>query len=317
MTRGSVFENVFLFPGQGTDPTGGLIQLVNKTNNARAHALEEANLLIAQIGKTAADSGYGPEGAVREMLLSDVPAKRSGYGISQLAQFTASAALARYLACLKVRPNLIIGHSLGEYAAFVCADAFTAADGTRLICALNDTYRTLVGEGGLVLLQASERVARDLLDAIQRDDLVVACVNSPEQVVVSGPADAIAALMRLEGTEVPKRKELPVPYRGHHPALYEARERFLRSVKNIPQRNLSVPVWSPVRRRFYSDTDDLREALADGFTKPVYFFEAIHRLKTLEDRQRFVEVGVGASLSSCVRSMLRDTAVIAPLTLYR
>ncbi|MFB7175905.1 acyltransferase domain-containing protein [Streptomyces sp. NPDC056254] len=317
MTRRFISENVFLFPGQGCDPAGALLYLVNRTNSARTPALHEANLIIDQIGKTAAASGYGPEGAIREMLLREAPANRFPYGISQLAQFAASVALTRYLACLNVRPSQVVGHSLGEYAALVCADVFTADDGTRLICALNDAYSALVGKGGLVLLQASESVVRDLLDSVPGGDLAVACVNSTEQVVVSGPTSAIAALMALEGPAVPRRRVLPVPYPGHHPALGEAREGFLRSVKDVHQRRISVPVWSAVQHRVYTDADDLRVALADGFTKPVYFSDAIKRLQTPGSRRRFIEVGVGASLKTCVRSLLRDAAVISPLSSAR
>ncbi|MBC9719641.1 acyltransferase domain-containing protein [Streptomyces sp. TRM66268-LWL] len=303
---------IFLFPGQGNDPAGALAPLFDGTDKALQSARAEARLALDEIAQAAVDCEYGAAGAIHQVLLGNIASDQLPYGMSQLAQFAASVALARFLVCAGIAPHLIVGVSLGEVAALVCAGAFTVAEATRLVCALNDAYRTVVGQGALVLIDASEEETRNLLARTDRNDLVVACLNAPRQMIVSGPTDAIAALMALDEPSTPRRRRLPIPYPGHHPALQDVYAHFLRSVGHLTQQQLRVTTLSPVRRRVYTDDDDLLKALADTVTQPVHLTEALHRLAPPRQR-RFIEVGVGSSLSHSILATIPNARAVTPL----
>jgi acyl-CoA oxidase len=306
MQRGGV---VFLFPGQGLSPHGALANLYDDYLGVRPSARAEADRILDEVDEVAMMHGYGP---VRKVLLtdswlSDAPLP---YGTSQLAHFAASVTTAHALASTGITPDLIVGHSLGEFSAFVTAGAFTVTEGAQLVCALNDAYRPVIGEGAMVLVLAEERDAQAMLADTGHEDLAIACVNSPRETIVSGPQAAIAALRALGDTR--RLFELDVPYAAHHPSLHDIHGRFLDNTKDLRQRPLSVAVHSPVQRRPYSDTDDFFLALANLITKPVYFAETVSRLAPV-DQRLFIELGAGDTLSRCVRATLRGARTIAPL----
>lgn len=253
--------------------------------------------------------GYGP---VRDVLLADRYPQDAPlpYGTSQLAHFAASVATAHALAATGITPDLIVGHSLGEFSAFVTAGAFTVAEGAHLVCALNDAYRPVIGEGAMVLILAEARGTQAMLADIGREDLAIACVNSPKETIVSGPRAAIAALRTVGDTR--RLFELDVPYAAHHPSLQDIHRCFLDNTKDLRQRPLSVAVHSPVQRRPCSDADDFLLALADCITKPVYFAETVSHLAPV-DQRLFIELGAGDTLSRCVRATLRGARTVVPL----
>jgi [acyl-carrier-protein] S-malonyltransferase len=137
--------------------------------------------------------------------------------------------------------------------------------------------------------------------------LVVACVNAPDEVIVSGRIDAVEELLN----KAPVRTiRLPVPYAAHHPEMEPVAKRFLAGLRDVCQRPLRTVVHSPVRRRAYTDHDDLRRGLADCVTKPVRLPET---LNTLGSGHPFVEIGMGNALVRCVQRTLPGARTIAPL----
>jgi acyl-CoA oxidase len=307
MPRGGV---VFLFPGQGISPCGALASLYDDDLGVPPAARKETDRILDEVDEVASTQGYGP---VRDVLLADrcpQDAPPLPYGTSQLAHFAASVATAHALAATGITPDLIVGHSLGEFSALVTAGAFTVAEGAHLVCALNDAYRPVIGEGAMVLILGEAGGTQAMLADLGREDLAIACVNSPKETIVSGPRAAIAALRTLGDTR--RLFELDVPYAAHHPSLQDIHGRFLDNAKGLRQRPLSVAVHSPVQRRPCSDADDFLLALADLITKPVYFAETVSRLAPV-DQRLFIELGAGDTLSRCVRATLRGARTVVPL----
>ncbi|MEU9763922.1 acyltransferase domain-containing protein [Streptomyces sp. NPDC047987] len=301
---------VYLAAGQGTDPTGALAGLHEGTNTALpAGSWGTASEVLAEVTQAMACHGYPAHDALHDVLLGRKPADTAPHGTSMLAQFAASVALSRILAQAGTVPSLILSQSLGECAALVAAGALTIAEGTRLVCALSDVYRSPGTRGALVLVQAGEAETRALLARAARDDLVLACVNTPRQTVVSGSADAVAALMGLAG---PRRKILPVPLRAHDPALWEYRDRFLSLIGEVDQQPLHVPVYSSTQRRCFTEAEKLGEALADNWVMPAYSIDAFIRLAPPRGRL-FIELGVGRTLAYSVGEMLPGARTLTPL----
>lgn len=301
---------VYLAAGQGTDPTGALVSLREGTNTALpAGSWGAADEVLAEVTQAMGCYGYQAHDALYDVLLGRRPADTAPHGTSMLAQFAASVALSRILARAGTVPSLIVSQSLGECAALVAAGALTLAEGTRLVCALSDVYRSPGTRGALVLVQAGEEETRALLARTARDDLALACVNTPRQTVVSGSTDAVADLMGLAG---PRRKMLPVPLRAHDPALWEYRDRFLGLIGEVDQQPLRVPVYSSTQRRCYTDAEKLGDAMADNWVMPAYSLDAFIRLAPPRGRL-FIELGIGRTLAHSVAEVLPGARTLTPL----
>jgi [acyl-carrier-protein] S-malonyltransferase len=301
----SADEPVFLVPGQGGDPRGALLEVCRASEAAAA----EAEAVIEEIQQAAAAGS-----SIRAVLLAPPGSVPMEHGVPQLAGYAISVILGRLLAAITGPPAAIVGQSFGEIAALVCAGAFSVADGARAVDALNAAFRPVEGQGAMVLLPGTgEADCLALLAGSGISDVVLACVNSPDQTVVSGPSEAVEQFLALPGR---KMIRLPVPYASHHPSLRPVRQRFLAGMRELRQRPLRLPVHSPVARRAYTDGDDLREALADCVVEPVYLPETLLSLRTGQPGagRPFIELGTGDALSRCVQRTLPGAEVIAPLT---
>ena len=297
----------YLIPGQGGDPRGALRGLYRTERWIRA-AIDD---VCAQVDPVGADRGLPP---VSDVLLTEHPIPMA-YGMAPLAAYTASVTLHRILADAGVRPTCVIGQSFGEIAALVCAGAFTAVEGATAVCALNEAFRIALGRGGMVLLRASLANTEKILARLEHPGLVVACVDSPDETIVSGPNDAVDELLALrdrEAGELPPLYRLAVPYASHHPDLEPVAARFRAGLEPLQQGPLGCRALSPVRRRAYTDADDLRDALADCVVKPVHLIEAFES-PSVSDHE-FIEIGVGAALSRCARATLPGARTLAPLS---
>jgi acyl-CoA oxidase len=303
-------EIVYLIPGQGGDPRGALRGLHAAESWIRS-AIDE---VCAQVDLVGAAHGLP---SVADVLLSEFHSPLD-YGLAPLAAYTASVALHRVLADADadadVRPACVIGQSFGEISALVCAGAYTVAEGATAVCALNEAFRIALGHGGLILVRASLAETEKILGRLGRPDLVVACVDAADETIVSGPNDAVEALLALRDHEtdgLPPLDRLAVPYASHHPELTAVAERFRAGLDPLTQRALRCRAISPVRRRTYTDSDDLRDALADCVVKPVQLVEIFENLPPKE--RLFIEMGVGASLCRCARVTLPGARTLAPL----
>jgi len=118
------------------------------------------------------------------------------------ALFTVSLATARLLLSWGVRPDVVVGHSLGEYAAAVTCGALTVADAARLVAVRSQGLSRCAGGGGLLAVPADVADVNDVLAA--HPDVDLAVVNAPDAYVLSGrdnALDAVAAELRLRGIE--------------------------------------------------------------------------------------------------------------------
>jgi [acyl-carrier-protein] S-malonyltransferase len=249
---------------------------------------------------------------VSDILLAEDPSVPLVPGMRQIAEYAVSVVMHRILIACGVRPKAVFGHSFGEIAALVCAGVFDVADGARAVSALNAECQSIVGQGAMVLVEAGEEEVQRLLHAVGHPDLVMACINTPYETVVSGTAEAIAELFRKADPKGPRLIKLPVPYASHHPRLAAVADRFSARLHALPQRQLRLPVHSPVRGGAYRDADDLHRALADVVIKPVRLPDTLHTLAA-RGLGPFIELGPSDALCRCVRATLPNAEAIAPL----
>jgi [acyl-carrier-protein] S-malonyltransferase len=214
----------------------------------------------------------------------------------------------------RVTPDVMAGHSLGEIAALVAADALTAEDGLRLVAARGRLMqeaaeRAADGGGGMLAVRARDRAP---VEQVASDcGLTFANDNAPDQIVLSGSNEALAAAEeRLSETRT-RTKRLPVAGAFHSPLMEPAIEPFREAVEKTKVREPRVPVYSCVTAAPF---DGVRDLLVKALTHPVRWLDVMHALQE-RGVTRFVETGPGRVLANLVRKSLDDVEAEAPLAM--
>lgn len=279
-------HTALLFPGQGSQ-TPDMRELVER------HRPDLLELARAEVG--------------------DDLFERAGDGTRWAQPAIFCAALAGFDVLRdRVEPDLMAGHSLGEIAALAAAGAVTAEDGLRLVAArgrLMQEAAERAADGGMMAVRARERTSVERV--AEEGGLTVANENAPDQLVLSGPDDGLAAAeeqLREAGVRV---KRLPVAGAFHSPLMEPAVEPFRAVVLETELREPRVPVLSCVTAQPF---DDVRERLVQALTHPVRWLDV---MRALQERgvTRFVDTGPGRVLANLVRKSLEGVEADAPLAM--
>ncbi|WP_216216733.1 acyltransferase domain-containing protein [Amycolatopsis aidingensis] len=299
-------RTVHLFPGLGAYSTGALRQARADHPEVTATFRVLDDVAVARGLPEVSGALFGAHAPSLGELLEQ-PAE-----VLQLAIFGVSVATHEVLLRLGGEPDLLLGHSFGEMAALVAAGAFDLADGAQLVCARCAALRDWEGRGMMAAIGTHEAAARHLAGLLDEPGLVVGCHNAPRQSVLSGPVPAIDRAERVAGAlELPYAR-LQLPYASHHPAMRPAVPVFRELMDGVRQRQLRLPVYSPIHHRHYTDEDDLKQELAECLVLPVDFVRAARDLHA-RGYTRFVEAGALNALTRCVELTVPGVEVAAPL----
>jgi acyl transferase domain-containing protein/NAD(P)-dependent dehydrogenase (short-subunit alcohol dehydrogenase family)/acyl-CoA thioesterase FadM len=234
--------------------------------------------------------------------------------LAQIAIYLANVIPALWLEERGARPDILVGHSLGEIAALALGGACTLETGLASVAARARALRQALSPGGMLILFCHARRARSLLEVLGRTSLEIAVVNLPEQTVISGKdadLETLAALAAHTGVTC-TRLESNFPF--HSRLLEPCVAPFAEALRGLPLHAPERAVFSPMERDFYSSEDDLPRLLASHLVRPLAFDEALRDLHELGAR-RFVECGGGRALTGLVSKALQGKAVRALATL--
>jgi [acyl-carrier-protein] S-malonyltransferase len=251
---------------------------------------------------------------VRHACLEDPDHVLASTETSQPAILTVSVAVARSLQAAGRSPDAVAGHSVGEFAALVAAEAMSFEDALHAVTARANAMARAGREqqGGMaavlgLALGDVERVCRTVAG-----DVGIAAVNGPMQIVVSGgrdAVDAVAGAARAAGA----RRVIPldVSVAAHStlmaPATAELRGALERSNVVAPR----VPFVSCVSGRVEDDPAQISDLLCGALTRPVRWVDTVRELGEA-GATRFYELGPGRVLTGLVRGILPD-AKVAPV----
>jgi len=290
----------FIFPGQGSQAAGMGQALYQAFPAARA-VFEAVDAALGE--KLSTLCFEGPD----EMLKLTAN--------TQPAILTVSAAAAAVLAERGLAPDLVAGHSLGEYSALVCAGALGAADAARAVRARGTFMQEAVpaGQGAMsAVLGLDPQKVKALCDEVAAATGQVvspANYNEPAQTVIAGAAAAVeAAGLRLK--EAGARRVLPLPVSApfHCALMQPVRPRLEPVLRAVGWKAPRVPVVTNVEARPNRDPARVVPLLLEQVTAPVRWIECVQEL-VRQGVTRVVEVGPGKVLGGLVKRIDKEVEV--------
>lgn len=285
----------FVFPGQGSQKVG----MGKEAHDASAAARAVFSVADRELGEALSRLCFeGPE--------EDLQLTRN----TQPAILTTSIAV---LSLLERTPDVVAGHSLGEYSAHVCAGTFALGDAVRLVRARGEYMQEAVpvGTGAMAAVMGGDRAMIEAACAAVTSGVVrPANYNCPGQIVIAGAAAAVdeacAAIATLGAKTIPLKVSAPF----HSPLMEPAEARLAPELARVPMSAARVPVVCNVDATHVTTAAAALDTLVRQVSRPVRWEECVLRL--LEDGVTlFVEVGAGKVLSGLIARIRRDAVRVS------
>ena len=291
-------KKAYIFPGQGSQFPGMARQLY-ETNSTAREMLEKANKIL---GFRITDIMF--EGTAEELKETKV---------TQPAIFLHSVVLAKCLPDFK--PEMVAGHSLGEFSALVAAGAMDFEQGLKLVSiraqAMQKACEMNPGAMAAVLMLDSETIERICEET---EGIVVAAnYNCDGQIVISGEKAAVdAACIRLK--EAGARRALPLPVGGafHSPLMEPARAELAEGIEKAVFKTPICPVYQNVTAQPSTDPTEIKANLLSQLTSPVRWTQSVQNM-IADGADTFIELGPGKVLQGLVAKIAKDQVTLTSI----
>ena len=288
----------FLFPGQASQYPGMGRELAGNHPAARS-VFDEADRAL---GFSVSDLCFNGSEEALKLTANTQP-----------AILTVSVAAYRVLEENGVQPAFVAGHSLGEFSALVAAGGLEFSDAVRLVRRRGEYMQSAVPEGvgamAAILGLAPAQVAGICRQAADGQVVAPANLNSPEQTVISGHAEAVKRAVELASAGGAKRAViLPVSAPFHSSLMQPAALRLEADLRATAFHPLRVPLVNNADAELTTSGDEARESLIRQVTLPVRWEESVRELID-QGVNTFVEVGPGRVLTGLFRQIDRSIHV--------
>lgn len=285
----------YVFPGQGSQFPGMAKDLYDNNPIAR-EMLEKANEVL---GFRITDIMF--EGTAEDLRQTKV---------TQPAVFLHSTVLARCLPDFK--PDMVAGHSLGEFSALVAAGAMDFEEGLRLVSiraqAMQKACEMCPGIMAAVISLPAEKVEQICKEC---EGIVIAAnYNSDVQIVISGEKEAVeAACVKMKEAGARRALVLPVGGAFHSPLMEPARAELAEGIEKAIFRTPICPVYQNVTAKPSTDPAEIKANLLAQLTSPVRWTQSVKNM--MEDgADHFTELGPGAVLQGLVAKIASSPLTI-------
>ena len=278
----------YVFPGQGAQFVGMGKDLYESNQRAKLF-FDKANEVL----------GY----QITDIMFNGTDDDLRQTKVTQPAVFLHSVITAF---CLDdFNPDMVAGHSLGEFSALVAAGALTFEDGLKLVyaraMAMQKACEAAPSTMAAIIALPDEVIEKTCAEISTEGNVVVpANYNSPGQVVISGNVEAIQeACRRLK--EAGAKRALPLSVGGafHSPLMESARVELAKAIEAAPVNTPSCPVYQNVDAFPHTDPAEIKENLLKQLTAPVRWTQSVKNM-VADGMTDFVECGPGQVLTGLI-----------------
>ena len=291
--------NAYIFPGQGAQFSGMGKTLYEKSKEAKS-LFEEANSILGfEITKTMFEG-------------EAVDLKKTK--ITQPAIFLHSVILAK---CLgeKFNPEMVAGHSLGEFSALVASKALDFESGLKLVAQRAQAMQKAceISKGTMAaVLGLDDNIVENVCKEIN-GVVVSANYNCPGQLVISGTLTAInLACEALKEKGARRAVVLPVGGAFHSPLMEPAREELAVAIQNTEFKTPSCPIYQNTTAKAVMDINEIKVNLIAQLTSPVKWCQSVEQMIN-DGAKIFTEVGPGNVLQGLVRKINREVKTLSAI----
>lgn len=286
----------YVFPGQGAQFVGMGKDLYESSSLAK-DLFEQANNIL----------GFN----ITDLMFNGTPEDLRQTKVTQPAVFLHSV-ISTLVLGEEFKPDMVAGHSLGEFSALVAAQALSFEDGLRLVskramamqkaCELEpSTMAAIIG--------LPDDVVDEVCDSITDQVVVAANFNCPGQIVISGTIEGIdkaCAILTEKGAK--RALKLSVGGAFHSPLMQPAAEELRAAIMSTNFKTPKCPIYQNVNAYPQVEPDKIRENLVAQLTAPVRWTQTVKNM-IADGATEFYELGPGDVLKGLIRKVSKDVTV--------